>query len=461
MRYRRQTIAILAAGLAFASAFTAHSEHVFFKDGKIISGKVQGENKEAVTLALPDGQTRVIPRANILRMLYSEDFLSKSVIQLTNGQNFEGFIVNENRKEFTIRKKLYNPDEQVIPKDQISFTARKRPSQLVARLIRGGFLLKWNKPLGSVKKFVVYMREGDELYRAVAESYVPQAEVRRGIREGTAYEFQVRLVDNDNYESPPSNEVKATSLRKGETPPVYKDDDAGKKDVKDRFSLAIGPFCSAGIGQQWWNGKGGMTGNAGGGIIIDTAAARNVLMNYRTAIHVAQDYNFRYIRRPMVGYLTNVLGTSADTTFTRYYRGKDLVRPMSIELSQAIGFGLVRTPLVRFWLGPEIVLKMVTGVEKKLYLGFSGGLGAIMGVNINLGDLVTLTFSGSCRALYSYRYTEYTVIKSNDIVPSTVGLPNILFPDPRRKTNDQNHGLGISGQLNIGVLFRINDSYTH
>ncbi len=459
MRYRRPLIAILTAGCAIALAVTARAEHVFLKDGKIISGRVQAENKEAVTLVLPEGDTRVVPRANILRTLYSEDFLSKSVIQLTNGENFEGFIVNESRKEFTIRKKLYDPDEQVIPKDQISFTARKRPSQLVARLIRGGFLLKWNKPLGSVKKFVVYMREGDEPYRAVAESYAPQAEVRRGVKEGTAYEFQVRLVDNDNYESPPSNEVKATSLRKGETPPVYKDDDAGGKTEKGKISLALGPFGSAGIGQQWWNGKSGMAGNAGGGIIIDTAAAKNVLMNYRTSIHLAQDYNFRYTRRPMVGFVNNLLGTTANTTVTRYYRGKDLVRPMSIDLSQAIGFGLVRTPLVRFWLGPDIVLKLVTGFDKKLYLGFSGGLGVVLGLNINLGKLVTLTFSGSCRALYSYRYTEYTVIKSNDVVPSSVGLPDIFFPDPRKKANDQNHGLGIYGQLNIGVLFRINDSY--
>jgi len=57
--------------------------------------------------------------------------------------------------------------------------------------------------------------------------------------------------------------------------------------------------------------------------------------------------------RPMVGYLANVIGTGADTIFTRYYRGKDLVSPMSIEPSRAIGFGLVRPPLVRFWIAPE------------------------------------------------------------------------------------------------------------
>jgi hypothetical protein len=461
---------ILAALMAICvSATAAYAEHVFLKDGKIVQGKITIDKKDSVTLTLPDSTQKVIARADILRILYSDDFLTKSLVQLTNGENFEGFIVQEKRTELTIRKKLSEPVEQVIPKDQIQLTTKKRPSQLAARLITGGFTLKWSKPVGSLKKFVVYMKKEGEEYKAAGESVKPELQIRKGIQEGTAYKFIVRLVDEDNYESPPSNEITPTSLKKGEAPPVYEDEvkktEEPKKKEEDKFSLALGPYGTGSIGLQYWNNKSGQVGGAGGGIMFDTAAARDTLLNMRTTVAFSQNWDYRYSRRPLLFIIPNFpipgYGT-ADIYQTKYYRAKDMVKPYSIDLSEAFGFGVVRTPVVRFWLGPEYVLKLITTGSKK-YLSVSTGLGLVLGLNINLGSLITLTFSGACRALYSYRYTEYTTIDTSDFVPGSFAPPlpvPYVLPDPRVKKHDQDNGIGISGVLNIGVLFRINDTYS-
>lgn len=476
MTHNNITRTILAALMAICvSAAAARAEHVFLKDGKIVQGKITIDKKDSVTLTLPDNTQKVIARADILRILYSDEFLTKSVVQLTSGENFEGFIVQEKRTELTIRKKLTEPGEQVIPKDQVQLTTKKRPSQLAARLIAGGFTLKWSKPAGSLKKFVVYMKKEGEEYRAAGESVKPELQIRKGIQEGTAYKFIVRLVDEDNYESPPSNEITATSLKKGEALPVYEDEvkkpeepkkEVPKKKEEDKFSLAIGPYGTGAIGLQYWNNKSGQVGGAGGGIMFDTAAAKDKLLNMRTTVAFSQNWEYRYSKRPILLQIPidlNPFGVpyTARMFQTRYYRAKDMVKPYSIDLSEAFGFGVVRTPVVRFWLGPEYVLKLITTGSKR-YLSVSTGLGLVLGLNINLGSLITLTFSGSCRALYSFRYTEYTTIDTSDFVPGSFTPPlpvPYVLPDPRVKTHDQDNGIGVSGVLNIGVLFRINDQY--
>jgi len=304
-------------------------------------------------------------------------------------------------------------------------------------------------------------KEGEE-YRVAGESTVPELQVRKGVLEGTAYNFIVRLIDEDNYESPPSNEIAVTSLKKGEKPPKYEEETKKPEPVAEKkeepFSLAFGPFGGGTVGLQYWNNKSGMAGGAGGGIMFDTAAARDRLLNMRTTVAFSQNWDYRYSKRPFLFTIAPPLLAPAEIYQTRFYRAKDMVRPCSVDLSEAFGFGVVRTPVVRFWLGPEYVLKLITTGSKK-YLSVSTGLGLVLGLNINLGSLVTLTISGACRALYSFRYTEYTTIDTSDFVPGTVPPPYTL-PDPRVKTHDQDNGVGVSGVMNIGVLFRINDTYS-
>ena len=103
---------IAAATLFFMCASAAFAEHVFMKDGKIIQGKITLDKKESITLDLRAASKKVIARGDILRILYSDEYLTKSLVQLTSGETIEGFIVQEKRTELTIRKKLTDPQDR-------------------------------------------------------------------------------------------------------------------------------------------------------------------------------------------------------------------------------------------------------------------------------------------------------------------------------------------------------------
>lgn len=463
---RRAEILSSAIILFFLCASAAFAEHVFTKDGKIIQGRISSDRKESITLDLRGGAQKIIPRDDVIRILYSDEYLTKSVVQLVSGETIEGFIVQEKRTELTIRKKLNDPQEVVIRKDQIQYTVKKRPGQLAAQPAAGGIALKWNRPPGSIKKFVAYMKKEGEEYRVVGESAAPELTVRKGVKEGATYQFMVRLVDEDNYESPPSNEITVTYVKKEEPKPAREEEakKAGAPEQKKekKFSLGLGPFGSAGIGMQSWNGKFVKPWNGGVGIMIDTALARDTLVNYRTTVSFAQNYDYRYSKRPCLFTLpVSYGGYTARIYQTLYYKSRELVKPYSVDLASGIGFGVVRTPVVRFWLGPEYFLKLVTTGSKR-YLGVTGGLGLVLGLNINIGSVVTLAFSGSGRVLYSYRYSQYGSIDTSDFVQGSFSpaIPSYVQPDPRKKINQQDHGIGFGGQLNVAVLFRINDTYS-
>jgi hypothetical protein len=227
----RVGILLLGAALLVIIAVDARAEHVFTRDGRILEGAIAGENDAAITLVLKDKSRRTIARKDILRMLYSEDYKTKLVIRLTNGDEFEGFIVDESREEYTIRKKLNDTDEQSISKERITYTAKKRPTELVARPAQNGVELTWSKPLGSFKKFIIYVKKKGEEYRAVDDTIRTSLKVK-GLDPDTLYYFTVRLLDDANYESPPSNEASVKTLKAGDKEPEQAPKEKAEKEKR-------------------------------------------------------------------------------------------------------------------------------------------------------------------------------------------------------------------------------------
>jgi hypothetical protein len=214
----RAGIILLGAALLVAAAADAWAEHVFLKDGRIIEGTIANENDAAVTLVLKDKSRKYVARKDMLRMLYSDEYKTKLVIRLTNGDEFEGFIVDESREEYTIRKKLNDNDEQIIPKERITYTAKKRPTELTARPLQNGAELTWSKPLGTFKKFIVYAKKKGGEFSAVEETRRTTAKIK-DLDPSSVYFFIVCLVDDANYESPPSNEATVKTMKAGEKEP--------------------------------------------------------------------------------------------------------------------------------------------------------------------------------------------------------------------------------------------------
>ncbi|MBP7738504.1 MAG: fibronectin type III domain-containing protein [Spirochaetes bacterium] len=469
MKHPAKTMVMIAviASVCLA-AIEGKAQHVFVKDGKIYEGKISGDTRAGVTMQLKGRGQKFIPRGDILRVLYSDEYQAKTMIQLAGGETFEGFIVNETRENYTIRMRLNEPVEKVIAKVDIARTEKKRPSKLAGRITDKGIRLTWGRPNGPIKVFIVYSKRKGEEYRAVDKTNKAIAMIT-AYNPDTEYFFTVRMVDNDNYESPPSNEIAVRTLRAGEKAPEFKEDDISGKAIggaetrrsdNNLFTLGIGVFGTGGVSMQYWNRKNDTVGNGGGGIVLDTAMARDSLRNYRFTFSCEKDYGFRYRNMPVFYSIPlSVSGSTIPLVLTRFYKSKQRINPVSLTMSHAFGFGVVRTKWVRFWLGPELSFSFTTHGADKLMGGYAG-FGLIVGLNINLGDYVSLSLTESAMVGYAVQSSSYTTLSLRWADTRSVPSLPVIPVNPLKKEKSLENGFAVGGQLNFAVLYRINDTYS-
>jgi len=151
----------------------------------------------------------------------------------------------------------------------------------------------------------------------------------------------------------------------------------------------------------------------GGGFVLDTRVADRGVFNYRLQLGFESvDYL----------YLENFSRLSIDNTF---------------------GFGIVRTRVVRVWLGPQIRIA---------YMGYSSdpsdintigfALAPVLGVNINIGDVISL-----CPAL-GYRVSGFIGTQSYNEEYYLYSRENDDW-----STSDKEFF------VNFSIIFRINDVF--
>lgn len=155
----------------------------------------------------------------------------------------------------------------------------------------------------------------------------------------------------------------------------------------------------------------------GFGFILDTTVAQDALYTYRLNISYEQ------------------------LMFQNKLDSTDEVELDSLVIDNDFGFGVVRKKKVRLWLGPELRVSYSSGKVKDTNIdidlgGF--GVGPVIGVNINLGNVVTLGIKSG------YLMTWYTGERScsgcsTHTVNISEGLPFI----------------------NFALIFRIRDTYTN
>jgi hypothetical protein len=239
-------------------------------------------------------------------------------------------------------------------------------------------------------------------------------------------------------------------------------------------ALSIGMYGTGGIARQTWSKKNANVFNGGAGFMLDTAVANDTLFNYRFSIGLEQNFDFRHVKKPVP--CSVFIGTINDGTTDHdvyvteniYYRSKESIRPLTISVAHAFGFGVFRNNLLRVWLGPEIALSFMTGGARRLIGGHVSG-GLILGLNINLSELISLSVTGSSRVGYAYRSSHYTryEISLLDLSPPLSGPSSNPFdvlsllspPVSKSSERPEDDGLRFSGQLVVAILFRINDSY--
>jgi hypothetical protein len=116
--------AVMVLLILYPAALAAES--VFLKDGSIVEGRVVRENDREVQLALSAGGRRSIPRGEILRTVYHEEYKQKRFIYLMSGEMIEGFIVDEDRETYTYRRDLASARENRVARSKVDFISKRR-----------------------------------------------------------------------------------------------------------------------------------------------------------------------------------------------------------------------------------------------------------------------------------------------------------------------------------------------
>ena len=128
-----------------------------------------------------------------------------------------------------------------------------------------------------------------------------------------------------------------------------------------------------------------MKSAVGIGLVFDSNLGKDKLFNYRVGL----EYQSQSVD---TGSFESGPEYSCNDSFCDYSR---------INLVQTFGFGVLRTQTVRLWVGPRINLAMNyqstdydTGYYTNTYseASFEIGIAPAVGVNVNLGRLVTLAF---------------------------------------------------------------------
>lgn len=211
MLFKRSKIKFIAA-IVFLSFFSVivFAESVFLKDGKIIECKITQDKKDAIVIQGSTGEIREIQRIDILRVLYTELKMNKIYVQKRDGKGINAYLVAEDRESYIFRTKIKEPKEFTLKRKEVLFIVEKNPTglELNGSVGSNAIPLKWMPPYDQTRYYNVYVKEqaGDK-YELADRSKNKTFELKK-LKSNTEYFIQVTSVDNDDYESLPSNELK-------------------------------------------------------------------------------------------------------------------------------------------------------------------------------------------------------------------------------------------------------------
>ena len=120
------------------------------------------------------------------------------------------------------------------------------------------------------------------------------------------------------------------------------------------------------------------SGHQGAGFVLDTAVAKDSFFNYQ-------------------------LNMGYDKFTNKRVGSGEKFELSGLMISNAFGFGIVRTPGFRMWMGPEIRLAWPNGSKDGVDYDFFGiGVGPVLGMNFNLPGTVTFAVKAG------YQFMNYT-----------------------------------------------------
>ena len=93
---------------------------VFLRDGEIIDCRIVREGIRFIEVSPLEGERRIIQRSDIMRIQYNNSYKNKKVFSKRDGTKIEGYIMEENNKEYIFRRDLSSPEEGRVFKNDLS-----------------------------------------------------------------------------------------------------------------------------------------------------------------------------------------------------------------------------------------------------------------------------------------------------------------------------------------------------
>jgi hypothetical protein len=218
MKYIYNNVAIILLLFCIFYAGSLNAEYIFMRDGKILQGTIVTDEANII-VARVGTETKKIPRANIIRILYTDLNMGKVYIQKRDGTSVIVHIVDEDRMNFVCRKDLYSPAEFTLKRSEVLFVAEKNPSGLQGQADMTWVKLSWFAPYDPVSVYNIYIKSGKNgKYEKIDHSSNKEITIEM-LKSNTEYYFIVKSVDRDGYESTPSNELKITTKNIPPLPP--------------------------------------------------------------------------------------------------------------------------------------------------------------------------------------------------------------------------------------------------
>ena len=219
-------------------------------------------------------------------------------------------------------------------------------------------------------------------------------------------------------------------------------------------AFGFGFYGSAGLGPTPLTIKGSekhRDNGVGFGLLLDTAVARNEVVNYRAHI----------------GYENLV--NNGSVFFSRYGMHR-------AYFSNTFGFGVVRRKSVRFWMGPQlsfsavykdlnvpyrfqIVIPRNTLYYKSYRYNFLVpmiGFGSVFGVNVNIGDHFTFGFEAGFHTSMGVGPYKHSV---NNLYVFNAGTPGATLLPVRESTSRDYEYFKFEISARVSMIFRVGDVY--
>jgi hypothetical protein len=112
--------------LCMCISCTVYAESVFLKDGSIIEGNILKETKTTTEIITSDKTSKTVPRSEILRILYHNNYKNRCYLTRTDGSVVAVYIVDEDSGSYVYRTELSSRKEMRILKNEVVSVSKRK-----------------------------------------------------------------------------------------------------------------------------------------------------------------------------------------------------------------------------------------------------------------------------------------------------------------------------------------------